>query len=341
MARDRRRRWRPITQSFEPDDTGLPDGCQGAGSERLAHGTSSTAISARGRLAARLARPGALLILVGLALLAVGCGPLAAPVGGVAAAREASDPTLVVFAATSLAEPFAEIGAQFERERPGVRVAFSFAGSQQLRAQIAQGAPADVFASADEAQIDRARAAGLVVPETPIFARNRLVVVTPASGSARVVELADLARPGLKVVLAQSEVPAGAYAREALSRLAADPRYGRDFAERVAANVVSEESNVKQVLAKVQLAEADAGWVYATDVTPAALAGPRAVRTVEVPDRYNVLASYPIGVVAGTRQPELARAFVAYVLSEPGQTALRRHGFLPVDGPATSPGGRP
>ncbi|HXK10757.1 MAG TPA: molybdate ABC transporter substrate-binding protein [Vicinamibacteria bacterium] len=236
-----------------------------------------------------------------------------------ASAGTASAETVRVLAASSLTEAFREIAAGFEAENPGITVEVSFGGSQALRTQIEQGAPADVFASADREHAEALVRAGLLAP-TRVFARNVLVAVVPAGG-AKVASLADLARPGMRVVLAGPAVPAGRYAAEALRRLGTEGGLGPAFGAAVRANVVSEETNVRAVLSKVVLGEADAGFVYATD---AATSGDR-VRTLELP--VSVVAEYPIGVVAETRVPAAAAAFVDRVLGERGQAILRRHGF--------------
>jgi molybdate transport system substrate-binding protein len=235
-----------------------------------------------------------------------------------AAPSPAAPGTVRVLAAASLTEAFGEIAAAFEADRPGTRVELSFAGSQMLRTQIEQGASADVFASADHEHADALVRAGLLGP-VRVFARNRLVVVTPAEG-ARVLSLADLARPGTRVVLAGPSVPAGRYAVAALRRLDAEGGLGAGFGARVRANVVSEETSVRATLSKVALGEADAGFVYATDASSA----PGKIRVLDLP--VDVVAEYPIGVLAGARSPAAA-AFVDLVLGERGQAILRRHGF--------------
>lgn len=225
---------------------------------------------------------------------------------------------LTVFAASSLTEAFEEIAQTFETTHEGVKVVLNFAGSSTLSAQIVQGAPADVFASADPQQMAVVAAAGLVLGEPKDFAGNKLVVVTPQDSV--VVSLEDLATPGVKVVLAAPEVPVGAYAREVLENLNAV--YGPDFKTRVEANLVSEEPNVRQAAAKVELGEADAAVVYATDA--AVLSN---VRTVEIPAAANVMASYPVAVLKDAPQPDLAAGFVAFVLSDAGRAILAAHGF--------------
>lgn len=255
-----------------------------------------------------------------LLLLGFSAAALGAPPAGV---------TLDVFAAASLADVFGDLGRQFEKAHPGFAVRFNLAGSQQLATQIEQGAPADVFASADQAWMDHVKEHSLLAGEAAVFARNHLVVVVPRTNPARIERLQDLARRGVKMVIGADAVPVGRYGRQALQNLSAASGFERDYATRVLGNVVSEEENVKSVLAKVQLGEADAGIVYVSDVSPALA---RYVRTLEIPADANVLATYPIAVVQGSRQPDAARDFVALVLSADGQSALRRHGLIPVAG---------
>ncbi|HTT66868.1 MAG TPA: molybdate ABC transporter substrate-binding protein [Gemmatimonadales bacterium] len=231
--------------------------------------------------------------------------------------------TLTVFAAASLTRAFSDLGDSLERRTPGLEVRFNFAGSQQLALQIEQGAAADVFASADQRWMADVRDSGLVEGTPRVFAHNRLVVITPAA--APIAGLRDLARPGLKLVLAADAVPAGRYARAALLNLSRLPGFTAEFGRRALANVVSNEENVKAVVAKVQLGEADAGIVYVSDVT--AEVAPR-VRRIEVPDAANVVADYPVAVLRHAPDPEDARAFVALLLSPPGQAVLRANGLL-------------
>lgn len=232
----------------------------------------------------------------------------------------ASAANLTVFAAASLTDAFTELGRSFDA-RTGHATTFQFAGSQALRTQLGQGARADVYASANAAQYDPLVAGGLVAAGQP-FVRNRLAIITPRG--SRVATLADLARPGVKVVLADKAVPVGDYARRMLAAIDKSGSYGKDFSARVMRNVVSEEPNVRQVALKVGLGEADAAVVYATDVTPALKA---TVRVIALPSRFNQSASYPIGVVRASTNAAAAQAFVAYVLSPDGQKILRKWGF--------------
>ena len=239
---------------------------------------------------------------------------------------EAPPPTLTVFAAASLTEAFRDLGRMLERQHPGLTVRFSFAGSQQLALQLEQGAPADVFASADQRWMDYAKGKNLVEGEAPVFARNRLVLIVPRTNPARIRRLQDVARRGTKVVLAAEVVPVGKYTREALGKLATAEGFPPEYDKRVLANVVSQEENVKSVVSKVQLGEADAGVVYRSDVTPAVA---RYVSEIEIPDASNVIASYPIAVLRGAADQALAREFVALVRSQAGQRVLEQHGLLP------------
>jgi molybdate transport system substrate-binding protein len=233
--------------------------------------------------------------------------------------------TLTVYAAASLTDAFRELSRTFEAGNSGVTVRLNFAGSQQLAAQLEQGAPADVFASADQRCMTYATEKGLVAGDAEIFARNRLVVIVPRTNPARIGKLQDLARRGTKVVMAAEAVPVGKYSRDALKHLAGAPGFPAEYDRRVLANVVSQEENVKGVVAKVQLGEADAGVVYRSDVTPAVA---RFVRVFDIADPYNVTASYPIAVLRGAQNPEGARQFVDLVASEEGQRVLGKHGFL-------------
>lgn len=241
-----------------------------------------------------------------------------------AAAAVEAQQTLTVFAAASLTEAFTAIGKSFESSHPGVQVQFNFAGSQVLATQIEQGARADVFASADQRWIRYAEDKKLLTNAPVLFARNRLVVVLPKSNPGAIDKLQDLARPGVKLILAGRQVPVGAYGREALSRLGSAPGFPPKFDQLVLSNLVSEEENVRAVVAKVQLREADAGIVYQTDVS--ANLRPQ-LRLLAIPDRYNPIAQYPIATVNGGSW--LGAEFIELVLSPDGQSLLARRGFMP------------
>ena len=234
--------------------------------------------------------------------------------------------TLTVYAAASLTEAFHDLGRTFEQQHPGLTVRFSFAGSQQLALQLEQGAPSDVFASADQRWMSYVGEKGLLEGEPTVFARNRLVVIVPRTNPARIRRVEDLARRGTKVVIAAEAVPAGKYSREALGKLAQAGGFPQEYDRRVLANVVSQEENVKSVVTKVQLGEADAGMVYRSDVTPSVA---RYVRVFEIADPYNSIATYPIATLKAARDGEAAREFVTLVTSAAGQAILQRHGLLP------------
>jgi molybdate transport system substrate-binding protein len=239
-------------------------------------------------------------------------------------ASEAQTRTLTVFAAASLAEAFREIGKAFEAANPGADVVFNFDGSQSLQTQIEQGAAADVFASASQKQMEALISQSLVSNlQSQNFAANQLVVILPSDNPANIQSLADLARPGLSLVLAAEDVPVGDYSRQILEAL--NGQYGSDYAATVLGNLVSEETNVKQIIAKVQLGEADAGIVYASD----AVASPD-LKTITIPTDYNVVAAYPIATLGNAPNRALAEKFVAYVLSTEGQATLKKWGFAPV-----------
>lgn len=264
-----------------------------------------------------------LVLLLAAALSAAGCRSEGRDRSG---EQETPEQTLTVFAAASLAEAFAQVARAFEAEQPGVRVALSVAGSQQLAQQLALGAPADVFASADSAQMQVAVESGRVAAGAArVFARNRLVLITPKDSPVGIEGLADLARPGLRLVLADEAVPAGRYARRLLETASSAEGFEASFAQRALANVVSFEQNVRAVQTKVALGEADAGLVYATDA-----AGKRGehLRTHPIPDALNVTAAYAVAPVRDATHPALAAAFADFALSDQGQALLSDHGFL-------------
>ena len=247
-----------------------------------------------------------------MSLRIAAAGALAVAALSLGACGDGEEPseTITVFAAASLTEAFGELAAAFEAEHPGVTVRLSFAGSATLRTQILEGAPADVFASASPDEVAALEAAGLVVEERAL-ATNTLVVATGEHGIAA---FEDLAEPGLRLVLAAEDVPAGRYARESLALA------GSDFAERVLANVRSNEANVRATLAKVELGEADAAIVYASDLR----AADEGIRAIAIPDRFQVAAEYRIALLS---ERDGARAFVAFATSSEGMATLARHGF--------------
>lgn len=223
--------------------------------------------------------------------------------------------TVTVYAAASLREAF-EAAAPAFTAQTGFALRFDFAGSDALATQIVQGAPADVFASANPAQMERLREAGLLAGSQRIFARNRLVLIVPARNPARITALADVGRPGIRLIVAAPTVPAGAYARQVLQRI--------DPAGRAGANIVSNELDVKAVVTKVMLGEGDAGFAYATDVTPEVA---KSLRAIAIRDDLAPATDYPIAALKNG--PELAggQAFVDFIRSKAGARFLRDRGF--------------
>ncbi len=245
------------------------------------------------------------------ALCALACGLLAC-------GRD--DGAVQVFAASSLTEAFEDLADAFETAHPGARVQLAFAGSQTLRLQIEQGAPADLFASADPAHAEALARAGLAEPPE-VLAHNALVVIVPADNPARITRVEDLAQAE-RLVIGAEGVPVGRYARRMLAQLGA--RRGPPLQAAIEARVVSEETNTRLVRAKVELGEADAAIVYATDAAPS-----RAVRAIPIDDAVNVRADYALSVLPGGAEPALARRFRDFALSDAGQAILARHGFDP------------
>jgi molybdate transport system substrate-binding protein len=248
---------------------------------------------------------------------------------GATAARGTATATLQVFAAASLTGAFAEIGTRFAAAPGGAPVVFNFGGSNQLATQIGEGAPADVFASANRPQMQVAIDSGRIVSGTQqTFVRNRLVVVLPGDNRAGITNLQDLARPGVKLVLAAREVPIGQYSLDFLDKAEAEGSHGEGFREAVLANVVSYEENVRSVLAKVTLGEADAGIVYTSDAASVGGTGAAAVRQIDIPDALNTVAQYPIAVLQDSPNGALAHAFVEFVMGPEGQQVLESYGFI-------------
>jgi molybdate transport system substrate-binding protein len=248
-----------------------------------------------------------------------------------ACAQKAAQPpgaTLNVFAAASLTGAFGEIGKAFEAAHPGVSITFNFAGSQALAAQINHAAPCDVFASANDTQMGMVTQAGRIDKNAPkTFVKNRLVVIYPKANPAGIQTIRDLGKPGVKLVLADKSVPAGQYALEFLDHAMQEDSLGATYKDEVLKNVVSYELDVKSVLSKVELSEADAGIVYATDATSDTR---EQTGQLAIPDNLNEIGTYPIAVVKNSPRIDLAQAFVDYVLSAEGQAVLTKYGFIPV-----------
>lgn len=258
-----------------------------------------------------------------VAAVALGSGPAVAAASAPSEPAGGLDGELTVFAAASLTDAFEEIGAAFEESHPDVDVTFSFASSSDLAGQIIEGAPADVFASADQNNMTKVVDAEAIAADPQTFATNALAIIVEAGNPQGITSVEDLADdPDLIVVSCDPEVPIGAYTEEVFANAG------------VEVEIDSFEENVRAVSEKVQLGEADAGVVYATDVTAAG----DAADGVKIPADINVIAEYPIATTSEAGDPELATAFVDFVLSDDGRTVLGEFGFGAPDaaGPAES-----
>jgi molybdate transport system substrate-binding protein len=230
-----------------------------------------------------------------------------------AAAKPRVSGEVTVFAAASLTESFTAIKKDFEKKYPDVTVKLNFDSSSNLAAQIQQGAPAAVFASADEANLQKTIDSGDVVPTPVVFARNRLVIAVEEANPTKIKRLADLDREGLIVTLCADQVPCGKYAAEAFAKAGVD------------VSPASKEENAKAALSKVSLGEADAAIVYVTDVEAAR----DSVSAVRIPDRHNVIATYPAGVVKDNSNRVAAKAWVQFLDSTKARATFEKLGFLP------------
>ena len=249
---------------------------------------------------------------------AAGCSSSASEGG------EGEGRTLTVLAASSLTDAFGELENRFEEQNPGVEVRQSFESSSTLLTQIQQGAPADVFASASEEEMDTAVEEGLTDEEPVVFVKNREVVLVPRENPAGIEEFRDVAKPGVRLVLAEEGVPAADYALEILGK--ADEEYGAGFEKDVLANVVSREADVRASVNRVVVGDADATFGYASDYTPDVR---DRVEVVPIPPDLNIIATYPIAALKDAKEPGLARNWVDLVTSAEGQRVLEKWGFEP------------
>jgi len=233
---------------------------------------------------------------------------------------------LFVFTAASLTGAFTEIGQLFEKET-NISVAFNFDGSQALRTQLENGAYADVFASANMKHMNALKKGGLMNNSSiSVFTRNKLSVIIPKDNPAKISNLSNLAKPGVKIVIGTKDVPVGDYALQIINKLGNDSAYGPDYKTKVLANVISQETTVSYVVTKVALGEADAGFAYVSDVTQDLAAK---VDKIDIPDEYNVIAEYPIGLLKESKYPAEAVEFTEFVKSEEGRAILEKYGFSP------------
>jgi molybdate transport system substrate-binding protein len=268
----------------------------------------------------RRATPKVCAVVLVLSLAAAACSGDSSPSASAATgASSAGEPTeLVVFAASSLTAAFDEIGAAFQAPNSGVTVTFNTGPSDSLAGQIQSEGTADVFASASGTWMDAVDKDPGVTDRTD-FAKNRLVLVTPADNPAGIRSLDDIAQPDVQLVLAAEGVPVGDYARDMLDNAG--------IADDALANVVSNEEDAASVVAKITAGEADAAVVYESDVSAAA---GNELTAIEIPEDVNVIATYPIAVVSGSAHAELATAFVEAVTGAEGQATLQRYGFEPI-----------
>lgn len=232
---------------------------------------------------------------------------------------------LTVFAAASLTDAFNDIANVIMEQHPGMAITVETGGSQSLVTQLEEGASADVLATADTSTMHRANDSGLISGEPVLFAGNRLVIVTPRDNPAGIEGINDLGNDGVRLVIANPDVPAGRYATDAFCAYAGTEGAPNNFLNAVNGNIVSEETDVRFVLTKVQLGEADAGVVYASDATTSELSGV-GLNVIEFPDGLPIHAGYPIASVEGG-DSQLANAFIAFVMSDEGQAILKKYGF--------------
>src|SRR5256714_3793485 len=241
-------------------------------------------------------------------------------------ATTAAPVELVVAAAASLRDALTQAADRYEHAYPGVRIRLDFDASSALRTQIEQGAPIDVFLSADTSNPQQLVDHRLAAAPVTTIAHNRLVIVVPRASPIVVKTPLDLARKGVKLVAAAADVPISNYTAQLVAQLARQPGYPANYADRVAANVVSREDNVRAIVAKVALGEGDAGVVYATDAAGAS------VGTVEIPAAANVTATYGGATVAASAHPAEAATFLRWLAGPAGQAVLASFGFLPATG---------
>jgi molybdate transport system substrate-binding protein len=244
-----------------------------------------------------------------------------------AGAQAEESQELTVFCGAGLMGAFTEIGELYEN-LTGIDVKFNFDGVPSLRAQIEQGAYADVLVSANLKHMNAMKAEGLIDNSTVvIFAQNKMAIIVPNHNPANISSLDDLATPGVKIIMGTKELPAGDYALQVLDKLADDPNFGQDYREQVLANIVSEETTVNRVVSKVALGEADAGFAFISDVSPQMVGK---VTRISIPDEYNVVGDFPLGVLGQSEHPEEAQNFIDVVMSEDGQSFIAKYGFIPV-----------
>jgi molybdate transport system substrate-binding protein len=250
--------------------------------------------------------------------------PLPAPSAVASTSASGAAVDLTIFAAASLAGVLDDVKEAYAASHPGTTLTISTDSSAALATQIEQGAPADVFLSADTTNPQRLVSSGLSAGEAVAFAANKLTIVTPADNPAGISSPADLAKPGLKIIAAGEEVPITTYATQLVANLAKEGGYPDGFEAAYTANVVSKEDNVKAVIGKIEIGEGDAAIVYDTDAKAS-----NGVTIIPVPDSANVTARYAGMVVGASPDQEPARMFLGWLTGPDGQAVLSRFGFLP------------
>ncbi len=234
---------------------------------------------------------------------------------------------LTVFCGAGLTGALTEIGWIYENQS-NISLKFNFDGVPALRAQIEQGAYADVLISANLKHMDALKSEGFINNQTvKIFARNKVAIIVPNDNPANITDLKDLASPGVKILMGIKDLPAGDYALMVLEKLAADPEYGPTFKKSVLGNVVSQETTVNRIVSKVALGEADAGFAFISDVSPQMVGK---VTRILIPDKYNVVGDFPVGVLSQSKYPYEAQSLIDVLMSNEGQNTLDKYGFIPV-----------
>jgi molybdate transport system substrate-binding protein len=266
---------------------------------------------------------------LGLVIVLAGCGSSGSGGGngGAGGGGEEQGGTLTIFAASSLTDAFGQLGKTFEQQNSGTTVKTSFGASSDLLAQIQQGAPADVFASAAEEEMNTAVKDDLVAGKPVVFVKNREIIMVPKDNPANIMSLEDLSKPNIKLVLAAKDVPAADYAVEILGK--ANKVYGPNFKENVLSNVVSREADVRAAVNRVVVGDADATFGYASDYTPDIR---DKVKIITIPPDLNIIATYPIATLKDAKEPSLAKKWVDLVMSSEGQEVLKKWGFEPAAG---------
>jgi molybdate transport system substrate-binding protein len=280
----------------------------------------------RGKAAARVPEVcSPVLLLLAVLVVVVGCGGSGSGSGGGSGGGGAKQRgTLTILAASSLTDAFGQLGKTFEKQNPGTTVKQSFGASSDLLAQLDQGAPADLFASAAREEMDTAVKKGLVSGKPEVFVKNREVIMVPKDNPANIDSLKDMAKPNIKLVLAARDVPAADYAVEILGK--ANKVYGSGFKNKVLSNVVSREADVRASVNRVVVGDADATFGYASDYTPDIR---DKVQVIPIPPKLNIIATYPIAALKGAKDTELARKWLDLVTSKQGQKVLKKWNFEP------------